>query len=202
MLKQRGSISVQEMSEQLGITKVAVRKHLDVLHRDRYIEFSMSRQQTGRPAFVYHLTSLADRLFPNHYDGLATEIIDDMNEIYGDSFVDQLFERRMGRTAKKYRQVMAGQSFEAKLLTLAKLQDEEGYMTKVEKLASGAYSFEEANCPISQVALRYRQACRCESRMFAALLGASVERTECIAQGSTRCRYLVTERNESVESAT
>ncbi|WP_254612829.1 ArsR family transcriptional regulator [Brevibacillus sp. HB1.1] len=54
LLKKRRSVSVQELSKHLGITKVAVRKHLDVLHRERYIESRIVRQRTGRPAYVYN----------------------------------------------------------------------------------------------------------------------------------------------------
>ncbi|MEJ8546256.1 helix-turn-helix transcriptional regulator [Brevibacillus borstelensis] len=194
LLKKRGSISVLELAEYFGITKAAIRKHLDVLQKDRYIDANIRRKQMGRPTFVYRLTPAADKFFPSHYDGLAIEMMDDIDCLFGNSFVDKLFERRMERSAQKYRKEMAGKEFEERLLTLAKLQDEDGYMVKVEKRKDGLYLLEEANCPISHIAVRYRQACRCELIMFAALLDAHVERTECIADGNRKCRYLVREK--------
>lgn len=75
LLKKRRMVNVQELSKHLGITKVAVRKHLDVLHRERYIESQIVRQRTGRPAYVYHLTNTAEQLFPRHYSDLAIEMV-------------------------------------------------------------------------------------------------------------------------------
>ncbi|WP_312113390.1 helix-turn-helix transcriptional regulator [Brevibacillus reuszeri] len=194
LLKKRGSSSVQELSESLKITKVAVRKHLDVLHRDRYVDCQLQRREIGRPIYVYDLTDLADRLFPRHYSEFATELIDEIVEVYGDSYVNLLFDRRMTRTLHAYQKAIAGQDFEKRCKTLASLQDSEGYMVTLEKSSEGSYSLEQANCPVSQVAARFRQSCQCELTLFTTLLDAHVERTHCMAEGQTKCRYLITER--------
>lgn len=56
---------------------------------------------------------------------------------------------------------------------------------------NGTYRLHEYNCPIAQVANRYRQACHCEKQLFETLLDASVERTECLADGGARCTYAI-----------
>ena len=193
LLKKRGSINVSKLSELLGITKVAVRKHLDVLHRERYVEARILRQRKGRPIYEYHLTNTAERLFPSYYGGLATEMVANIQDMYGDTVVDQLFEKRMKRTLQKYREAMSGQDFDKRVKTLSRLQEEEGYMPTIEKNREGMYTFEEANCPVLQVATRYRQACKCELSMFESLLDAHVERSSCIAEGHVKCRYLITQ---------
>ncbi|WP_025846704.1 helix-turn-helix transcriptional regulator [Brevibacillus agri] len=194
-MKKHGTVSVQELAEHLRITKVAVRKHLDVLHRERYLDAQIMRRQVGRPVFVYQLTPRAERLFPTEYEGLAVELLGDMGDLFGDSLVHALFERRMERTAQKYREKMANQSFEERLQTLAQLQNDDGYMVKLEKRAEGVYLFRETNCPIARVADCYRQACQCELRMFAALLpDADVVRTDCMAEGGKCCQYVLTEK--------
>ncbi|MDR9505224.1 HTH domain-containing protein [Brevibacillus agri] len=98
-MKKHGTVSVQELAEHLRITKVAVRKHLDVLHRERYLDAQIMRRQVGRPVFVYQLTPRAERLFPTEYEGLAVELLGDMGDLFGDSLVHALFEqaRALGR---------------------------------------------------------------------------------------------------------
>ncbi|MCG7318672.1 MULTISPECIES: helix-turn-helix transcriptional regulator [Brevibacillus] len=196
-LKKRGSVSVQEISEHLGVTRMSVRKHLYALEKDSYIQSSILRQHVGRPTFSYRLTVLSEELFPNEYDNLAMELIEEINDMFGESLVTSLFVRRMEKIEQKYREEMSGQSFEERVATLAKFQDHEGYMVKLEKNQDGTYLFDEANCPVVEVAIRNRQACKCEVALFAALLDADVERTECIADGNVRCRYLIKERGKA-----
>ncbi|MFS0555959.1 helix-turn-helix transcriptional regulator [Brevibacillus sp. 179-C9.3 HS] len=200
LLKKRRSVKVQELSEHLGITKVAVRKHLDILQRERYIESRMIRQRTGRPAYVYQLTSTAEQLFPRHYSELASEIIAGIQDLCGEALLHQLFERRTERIIQKYRETMRGQSFEQRVKSLVRLQEEEGYMPCLEKVRDGMYMFEESNCPVFQIASCYRQACQCELFMFESLLDARVERTACMAEGHGKCRYLITKYHNLEES--
>lgn len=140
----------------------------------------------------------AEPLFPNQYDVLATELMDELHDMFDDSFVGKLFERRMKKLEQKYQMAVSGQGFEKRLETLAQIQDDDGYMVRLEKNSDGTYSFEEANCPISRVAIRYRQVCQCELSLFSALLDAHVERTECMADGGAKCRYLCTERSRTI----
>ncbi|MFA4133011.1 MULTISPECIES: helix-turn-helix transcriptional regulator [unclassified Brevibacillus] len=200
LLKKRRSVDVQELSKHLGITKVAVRKHLDVLHRERYIESRIVRKRTGRPAYVYHLTNTAEHLFPRHYSDLATEMVAGIQDLYGEAFVDQLFEKRMAGMLQNYREVMRGQGFDQRVKTLASIQNEEGYMPHLEKIRDGLYTLEEANCPLLQVAIRFRQACQCELSLFESLVDAHVERTSCMTEGQVKCRYLIKEKLSNEES--
>ncbi|MBA4532843.1 helix-turn-helix transcriptional regulator [Brevibacillus halotolerans] len=197
LLKKRGSVSVQEMSEHLGVTRMSVRKHLYALEKDSYIQSSILRQRVGRPTYSYRLTVLSEELFPNEYDSLAMELIQEINDMFGESLVNSLFERRMAKIEKKYREAMSGQNFEERVATLAKIQDQEGYMVKLERKQDDTYLLDEANCPVVEIAIRNRQACQCEVALFAALLDADVQRTECIADGNMRCRYLIKERGKS-----
>lgn len=189
LLKKLGSTTIQEMSEHLGVTGMAVRKHVNALKKDNYIQSSTIRQHIGRPTYIYSLTDLAEQLFPTQYDVLSLELMEEINHMFGELFVDELFKRRKKRLEQKYRLAMTGQNFEEKIVTLAKIQDNAGYMTSLVKIHDDKYSLEEGNCPIFQVASRYRQACQCELAMFESLLDSRVERKECIADGGTKCSF-------------
>ena len=54
-LRARGGVSADELAEALGVTKQCVRKHLDVLEREGYVEHAAARGDRGRPAHVFLL---------------------------------------------------------------------------------------------------------------------------------------------------
>lgn len=189
LLKKLGSTTIREMSEHLGVTGMAVRKHVNALKKDNYIQSSTLRQRIGRPTYVYSLTNLAEQLFPTQYDVLSLEMMKEISSMFGEIFVDKLFKGREKRLEQKYRLAMTGQNFGERIASLAKIQDNSGYMTTLVKIHDDKYLLEEGNCPIFQVASQYRQACQCELTLFASLLNSRVERKECIADGGTKCSF-------------
>ena len=54
----------EELATQAGITKAAVRRHLDNLRADGMVEFRVVRQAMGRPYYVYFATEKATRTGP------------------------------------------------------------------------------------------------------------------------------------------
>jgi predicted ArsR family transcriptional regulator len=194
MLKTQAQLSVAAMSNQLGITEMAVRRHLNTLERDGLLESKLVRQAMGRPTHLYFLTKQADDLFPKNYHHLTLDLLEELLEDEGESKVDALFKKREDKLVAKYQSRMQAKSLGERVSELAKIQNENGYMAKWWQHSDGEFELSEHNCPITQVADRYQQACRCELSLFQRLLGVKVERTECLAKGGTKCMYLI-ERN-------
>ena len=192
MLKIRGSLSVGEMAKELGVTEMAVRRHLNTLERDGLISSSLSRQAMGRPTNLYSLTHAADELFPKNYHHLLIDLLDEIEQDGSESeAVGKLFERRKQKLLQKYAPRMEGKGLEARVAELADIQNAGGYMVEWEKDEQGDFVFKEYNCPITQVANKYNQACQCELALFRDLLGSPVERTECLAKGGNQCTYRI-----------
>jgi iron-sulfur cluster biosynthesis transcriptional regulator SufR len=194
MLKTQGQLSVGEMSNQLGITEMAVRRHLNTLERDGLLETKLVRQAMGRPTHLYLLTKQADDLFPKNYHHLTLDLLDELLEDEGEEKVDTLFKKREDKLVAKYQSRMQAKSLGERVSELAKIQNENGYMAKWKQHGDREFELSEHNCPITQVANRYQQACHCELSLFQRLLGVKVERTECLAKGGTKCMYVI-ERN-------
>lgn len=193
LLKTRGPLSVGDIKTEMGITDMAVRRHLGSLQRDGLIETRTARQTTGRPTALYRLTETAEELFPKNYHTLALDLLNELVEEAGSDLVDVLFERRKKSLEQKYGGTVSARTLEEKVARLARLQNDNGYMAKWEAVgkAEEAYELTEHNCPISQVANRFEQACRCELELFESLLDADVERTTCLAKGGTKCVYRI-----------
>ncbi|GAB1533321.1 MULTISPECIES: metalloregulator ArsR/SmtB family transcription factor [Brevibacillus] len=193
MLKVKGSLPVSDMAVELGITEMAVRRHLNTLERDNLIKSTLVRQAMGRPTNVYSLSQEADELFPRNYSHLTLDFLQDIKEIDGLSKIEMLFRRRENRLEETYRSYMQG-DLENRVAKLAELQNDKGYMVEWEKDENGdGYRIQEFNCPISQVAREFNQACSCELSLFRRVLKANVEQTTCMAKGGDKCVFHIKE---------
>lgn len=196
MLKTEGGLTVSEIAERLGVTEMAVRRHMNQLERDQLIEPQLLRKSMGRPSNQYFLTERSEQYFPKMYASFTMEILKDLEENYGTDMIKSIFKNREKRLLEEHFSAFQGKSLDEKVRLLAELQDEKGYMVKWEKEDEGVYRFVECNCPISQVASVYNQACQCEMDWFCKLLDAEVEQIECKAQGGQNCVYFIRERAE------
>lgn len=195
LLKTKGALSTKELTDELGITVMAVRRHIQSLERDNLITAKTVRQTMGRPTAVYSLTEQADGHFPRKYHSLTLELLTELEEHFGEDAVDQLFEGRKNKLQKKYDSSMDGKDFSERVSTLAAIQNENGYMVELEKLNDEEFVIKENNCPIEQVATKYQHACQCELQLFESLLGdAEISRTDCLAQGGQRCTYSIKQK--------
>ncbi|MFG6497172.1 transcriptional regulator [Fictibacillus sp. UD] len=202
LLKRNKRMTVTEMAKSLGITEMAVRRHLNTLERDHVIETTLVRQAMGRPIHFYHLTASGDEQFPRNYSGLTVEFLNDIEEVNGTEAVDLLFKRRENRLQDKYKDRMNILSdFEQKVNELANIQNEAGYMVDWKPgEVPGTYVLTEYNCPIAMVANEYQQACSCELSLFKRMLQTDdVERKTCMAKGGDYCCYIIKEEKQTSE---
>ncbi len=195
LLRTAGPLTVAELGERLGITHVAVRRHLTALERDGLVDSVQERQPMGRPTRVYNLTEAAEDLFPKKYGALSVEMLDFMASLAEDlSVVNQFFTRREEELLKKYGpHVCTGKNLEERVARLTEIQNSNGYLAGWEKPANGGpFILKEFNCPVHSVARKYTHACDHELELFKTVLETPlIERVECIAKGGTCCRYLI-----------
>ncbi|MGG0812698.1 ArsR family transcriptional regulator [Paenibacillus alvei] len=190
-LKQQGTVGVPAIAKHLQLTAIAVRRHLYALQKGGYVHAHLIRQQLGRPTYEYSLTDKASMLFVSAYDTLIIDILEQLQEQSGEDTVEELFHYRRQKQEKRYAPLLNQATLEERICALAALQDKEGYMVRWGRWEDGSYWLEEANCPISQVAAQFGSPCRCEQSMFATVLHADVDRTECIVEGGTRCMFRI-----------
>lgn len=194
MLKTEGALTVSEMAERLGVTEMAVRRHINTLERDRLIESKLLRQSMGRPTNQYFLTEKSEQFFPKQYAGFTMEILSDLEKSHGSEIIEEVFKNRAKRILNTYLPKFKGKNLQERIRMLADIQDKRGYMVKWEKQEDGTFQFIEFNCPISMIASEYRHACKCEVNWFGELLDAEVERIECKTDNGQNCVYLIREK--------
>ena len=191
IVKQNGETSMKNVAASLGISKMAVSKHLSNLERDRLVQKRVMRSGVGRPEYRYSLTPSAHYLFPTSYPYMALSALSFIEEKVGKEGITEFFERRKNELQERYSARLSGLSFEDRVKELARIREEEGFLAESGKLDDGTDVLAEHNCPLMQVASKYGAACTKELELFRALLGDSVERTHWMVEGKHMCRYLI-----------
>lgn len=192
LLKKETNATVSRLANIIGITEMAVRKHLTILERDSLLSVNEVRQPMGRPLQVYSLSTEADKLFPNSYQNLTVEFLLDLKELFGEEIIEVLLEKRSERQKINYLPKMHNKSFSEKVVELKNIQISKGYMAELNKIDEHTYEFIEYNCPILAVAKEYTHACSCETNMFKKVLGTDeVNRLTCKTEGGDHCRFIM-----------
>lgn len=200
MLKTDGELSAKAMSERLGITLMAVRRHLNTLERDHLIESGTVRQPMGRPMSVYRLTPGADDYFPKKYHAVALELLAELAQDSGEPGEPPV-RSPAALLYDQYESRLRGKKLADKVALLSDIQNESGYMAEWDKISESEFVLTEYNCPIARIANQYNHACACELGLFADLLGAEVERTSCLASGDRKCVYKIKGAEGGIRSA-
>ena len=185
LLRRDDGLTVEALTEALGLAAATVRRHLDVLQRDGHLERATVRRLTGRPHYVFKLTRAGRDLAPGHYVGV-TELL--LSQLLALSPVD---------TRGKNGAAVALLAFER--MSEALLQACEGRVTAaslpdrlqqtVEALSAGGLMLETApqadgfrvtvrDCPCRCAGLAQATVCQRSEVMLGRLLGTELRRDE------------------------
>jgi DeoR family transcriptional regulator, suf operon transcriptional repressor len=192
-----GDATVDDVAAALEMTVSGARQHLTALVEQQLVaaaEEPRPAGERGRPRLTYHVTELADALFPKAYGALTNELLGYLADEDGGT-VDRLFaKRREHRIERAAERLATARSLRARVDELARILDEDGYIATAEHLDGGRrHRIVEHNCAIAAVAQRYGQACTSEIEFIRAVLpGAHVTRVSHMVQGDRHCAYEVT----------
>jgi predicted ArsR family transcriptional regulator len=184
LLKIHGPSNIPSLAKLRGVSLNAVRQQLNMLQREGLVEVRFEKRKVGRPTQVFALTEKADALFPQAYGPLALTLLRQLKEMDGDKKVDQIFDRRTKSLIATYKKRLAGMSLGDKWQELARIRAEEGYMARVE-----GKGLTEHHCPIAAIAKEFPQVCLFEKKLFEAVLGGPLDRTDHLASGGRACVY-------------
>jgi len=192
-VRHRGDATVEDVAVAMSITVSGARQHLTALVEHGLVdavEVPRPAGQRGRPRFLYHVTELADALFPKAYGALTNELLGYLAE-EDDATVDRLFARRREHRIQAARaRLPLDATLHERVVELARILDEDGYLATAEVVAPARFLVVEHNCAIAAVARRYGQACTSELAFIRAVLpDATVERVSHMVEGDRHCAY-------------
>jgi predicted ArsR family transcriptional regulator len=192
-LKSSGPQTAAELAKGLKVTAVAVRQHLDGLHREDLVDFEDLKGSVGRPKRVWALTRAGHQQFPDNHANLLLGLLNGLGDLFGPEGVEKLIAHREAQSRSVYRNALEGAGdLPGKLDVLAELRNQEGYMAEVVAEDRG-FLLIENHCSICAAATACHGFCRSELNLFRDVLGpeVSVERTEHQLSGDRRCVYKI-----------
>ncbi|WP_425935363.1 helix-turn-helix transcriptional regulator [Aeromonas rivipollensis] len=192
LLKTHGPQSAAALGEQLQMTSMGARQHLTALEADGWVGFSEEARGRGRPIRLWHLTDQAWQRFPDTHSELTLQLIDDVQQLFGESGLDQLIARREQQMLSRYQARLTQPALADRLTALKELRSREGYMADMSQEEDGSWLWWESHCPICAAARACRGFCRSELALFRQLLApAGVEREQYLLDGDRRCLYRI-----------
>lgn len=193
LLKLHGPLTAKTLAEELALTTMGVRQHLQALEDAGDVDIEDRVEGRGRPTRYWGLTEQSRTHFADRHSELSLQLIDSVKMIFGDQGLDKLIEHREQTAMQQYRSAMHGMTDIASRLTkLVELRTLEGYMATQEQ-ADGVFWLLENHCPICSAATKCQNFCRSELQQFQQLFAdiATVSREDHIIDGARRCAYRI-----------
>jgi DeoR family transcriptional regulator, suf operon transcriptional repressor len=198
ILREQGEATVEEIVAQLqtrrgkDITAVTVRHHINLLQQEQLLTAPQLRRRStpGRPQYVYHLTSKGRELFPNNYEHLAANLIQQMERSLPPETVNVIFEGVIESMAANAG--IGDVPLKQRLTRAVAYLNEHGYNASCETCSEG-YMLFTRNCPYHGIAETTGTLCNMDMRLVATLIGVVPRLVSRVTDGDSVCSYLIPE---------
>lgn len=206
---EHGPVSASDLGQVMELTPAAVRRHLDALERDRFIEVTMVRRPgagAGRPARRYVVAPEGHERLGNDYLGVASDALQALRELGGQEALRTFVDRHQARIEARYRPTVeaAGEDVAERLDVLVRLLSGDGYAATANMVRVGparrrmvSAQLCQGHCPLQEIAQDHPEFCEAETRMIGSLLGVDIRRLSTLANGAHVCNtHVPLERHE------
>lgn len=199
ILRRRKQVTVDDLTKELKLAPATVRRHLDILMRDAYIDVQQVRRETGRPHYVFSLSEAGEDLFPKHYVRLTNRLIEEIVALgpeetegrRGAELAELVFNRMADRLAQAYGPRVTGVTLDERVGQVVEALAEEGIVLDP-RPTEGGYLLVGHGCPCRRVRDTHGQVCTHHLRLLSTLLNAQVEPVEPSSlEGEMYCAYRV-----------
>lgn len=178
----RHEATVAELAADLGISQVAVRRHVQRLVDEGWIAGRRDDPDgPGRPVTRYHLTERGHALLPQDYAALADELLDYLELTAGPQGVADFLSWRARRQARGLSAEIDAAEVDDRLEQLAAALTAAGSPASVVEDEDG-YVLRQHHCTVMDIARTHPQVCYAEAAEFSRVLGDDVE----IRRGASR----------------
>ena len=182
--------TVEELAAEVGLTNNGVRAHLATLERDGLVTQQgsvRSSSGSGKPAYVYELTSEAEDLFPKAYEPTLRQLLDVLSDQLGPEESEALL-RLVGRRLAGEHSTRADGAH-ARFESAVEALNELGGLAELEE-RDGALVIQGYSCPLAAVTPGHPEVCRLAETLIAELAGVPVGE-RCVRGKRPRCCFEV-----------
>lgn len=188
LLRQRGTLTINEMIVLMGVTATAVRQKLDRLVaagfilRHSQIGTDGQHHVRGRPSFVYELSEAGRKQLGNNLDDLAGVLWEEVCRISDPKTRAVVLGGVMRRLAQQYGDRITGRTFDERLASLAEFFAQRHIPVRVEQ-QNGLPVLNIHGCPYPDLAQHDRTICEMETELFSKLVGQPIKLGRCQDHG-------------------
>ncbi len=201
LLRQRGPLTISQLTNALSVTQTAVRQRLTRLMGEGLIQrASLPISGRGRPGYAYSLTEKALRQSASNFADLAIALWNEIRTIDPPQLRNRLLEQVLTKLADQYRDQLAGATLETKLGSLKSLLRERGIGFDVET-SGGLPVLSTHECPYPGLAEADSAICELETELFSKILGQTLHLSECRLHGHSCCRFAPTDESVAADEA-
>lgn len=191
LLLKKNSMTLDELSEKLSISKMAVLNHINKLEEEKIIKRDIIKRDVGRPVYKFSLTELSKDKISNSYGKILDDLLEYMYLTKNGNIIEEFLKTRYSDVENKYNRNMSGIENEKRIEELFKLRENEGYYPEINEIGDGKYELLEYNCPIFKVANKFGIACSMETKLFSNVLDMDVKSTHRQVNGYDVCRFII-----------
>ena len=209
ILRRRKQVTVEDLTQELGLAPATVRRHLDILMRDAHVDVQQVRRETGRPHYVFSLSEAGEDMFPKHYVRLINRLIEEIlalspEEIQGrggPELVALVCHKMAERLAQAYGPRITGVTLDERVEQVVEALAEEGIVLEPRRTDEG-YLLLGYGCPCRRVRDTHSEICSHHRWLLSRLLDAEVEDVEPSSlEEEAYCGHRVRERRRVDEPA-
>jgi predicted ArsR family transcriptional regulator len=185
-LIRRGTQTVEELAQALGLSDNAIRSHLSTLERDGLVRQAGIRrgEGPGKPATLYAIDPAAEPLFSRAYAPVMAALVEEIAEQLPEASRDELMQGLGRRLAANMGRAPRG-NLAARVEAAAELLDSLGGVTQVERKNGTLVIRGRAGCPLSAATTHGPELCRALGGFLTEYVGAPV--VACCARGERPC---------------
>lgn len=181
LLRRRERMGVDELARELKLAGATVRRHLDLLLRDKYVSVAPERGGAGRPRHVFAITDTGSELFRQHYVRMTRRLLNEIVSLSADEtagrsgaeLADLIFARMAERLAGEYRARVEGDTLPERVHSVARLLSEEGLDFEVVEGTDGSHLLGRG-CPCTQLLGEHDGTCDHDRVLLSRILGVDV----------------------------
>lgn len=193
LLENSEGLTLEELSNFIGITKTGVKEHILKLEALGLITFKDERGEVGRPKRRYKLTDEGMEVFPRQYSWLSLMLLELLAKDMGSEKVSKIMLSLADKVAETVSDRFKNVPLGAKRFQLiTTVLNELGYRSylKQSDLRKGAV-IEATNCVYHSVAKTHPELCQFDTKLIQNLSGLNVKLEACIARGGSVCRFCI-----------
>ena len=193
-LLQRQPATVDQLSTELGLAAATVRRHLDILQRDRLVSFQAVRRKQGRPEHAFFLTEDGHELMPKRYHLLLQRILKNLDaaeatDSANGSGAARIMLAQIAHTmVDEYRSHLRDRPDDDPTRLLGLILEEEQFAPEIKPHDNG-FHITLGNCPYRGVAHENSTVCNLDRHLISEVLGTPISTTVRIDLENPLCIY-------------